>query len=127
MLKGLIAHRKRMIMTIGDRIRALRKEQKLTQANLAEKVNLTYIQIGRYEQQKSKPSGDVVRRLADALGTTADFLMNGDSQTVAATKVTDRELLDLFAAVEQLDDQDQTMIKTMIDALVTKRRVQALA
>ena len=73
MLKGLIAHRKRMIMTIGDRIRALRKEQKLTQANLAEKVNLTYIQIGRYEQQKSKPSGDVVRRLADALGTTADF------------------------------------------------------
>lgn len=73
MLKGLIAHRKLMIMTIGDRIRALRKEQKLTQANLAEKVNLTYIQIGRYEQQKSKPSGDVVRRLADALGTTADF------------------------------------------------------
>lgn len=52
--------------------------------------------------------------------------MNGDSQTVAATKVTDRELLDLFVAVEQLDDQDQTMVKTFIDALVTKRRVQAL-
>ncbi|TXF87592.1 helix-turn-helix transcriptional regulator [Neolewinella aurantiaca] len=114
-------------MTIGDRIRALRKEQKLTQADLAAKVSLTYIQIGRYEQQKSKPSADVVRRLADALGTTADYLMNGDSQAVAATKVTDRELLDLFAAVEELDDQDQKMVKTFIDALVTKRRVQALA
>lgn len=127
MLEGLMDCHKSMIMTIGDRIRALRKEQKLTQADLAAKVSLTYIQIGRYEQQKSKPSADVVRRLADALGTTADFLMNGDSQTVAATKVTDRELLDLFAAVEQLDDQDQTMVKTFIDALVTKRRVQALA
>ena len=118
---------KRMIMTIGDRIKALRKEQKLTQSDLAAKVDLSYIQIGRYEQQKSKPSSDVVRRLADALGTTADFLMNGDSQTVAATKVTDRELLDLFAAVEQLDTSDQTMVKTFIDALVTKRRVQELA
>jgi transcriptional regulator with XRE-family HTH domain len=116
-----------MIMTIGDRIKALRKEQKLTQSDLAAKVDLSYIQIGRYEQQKSKPSSDVVRRLADALGTTADFLMNGDSQTVAATKVTDRELLDLFAAVEQLDTSDQTMVKTFIDALVTKRRVQELA
>lgn len=41
--------------------------------------------------------------------------------------MTDRELLDLFAAVEELDDQDQKMVKTFIDALVTKRRVQALA
>jgi len=53
--------------------------------------------------------------------------MNGDSQTVAAIRVTDRELLDLFAAVEQLDASDQTMVKTFIDALVTKRRVQELA
>jgi transcriptional regulator with XRE-family HTH domain len=127
MLQQLKALPKRIIMTIGDRIKALRKEQKLTQSALAAKVDLSYIQIGRYEQQKSKPSSDVVRRLADALGTTADFLMNGDSQTVAATKVTDRELLDLFAAVEQLDTSDQTMVKTFIDALVTKRRIQELA
>ena len=116
-----------MIMTIGDRVKVLRKEQKLTQSDLAAKIDLTYIQIGRYEQQKSKPSSDVVRRLADALGTTADFLMNGDSQTVAAGKIIDRDLLNLFAAVEQLDTSDQTMIKTFIDAMITKRRVQQLA
>jgi transcriptional regulator with XRE-family HTH domain len=123
-LKALL---KRMIMTIGDRIKVLSKEQKLTQSDLAAKVDLSYIQIGRYEQQKSKPSSDVVRKLADTLGTTADFLMNGDSQTVAAGKIIDRDLLELFAAVEQLDTSDQTMIKTFIDALVTKRRVQELA
>ena len=64
------------------------------------------------KQDKSRPSSDVVRRLADALGTTADFLMNGDSHTVAAAKLVDRDLLDLFAAVEQLDPTDQTMVKT---------------
>jgi len=127
MQQRLNALLKRMIMTIGDRIKVLRKEQKLTQGDLAAKVDLSYIQIGRYEQQKSKPSSDVVRRLADALGTTADFLMNGDSQTVAAGRIIDRDLLELFAAVEKLDSSDQTMIKTLIDALVTKRRVQELA
>ena len=75
-------------------------------------MELTFIQIGRYEQEKSRPSSDVVRRLADALGTTADFLMNGDSHTVAAGRIVDRDLLDLFAAVELLDPTDQTMIKT---------------
>ena len=116
-----------MIMTIGARIKVLRKEHKLTQADLAEQVGLSYIQIGRYEQEKSRPSSDVVRRLADALGTTADFLMNGDSHTVAAGKLVDRDLLELFAAVELLDPTDQTMVKTFIDALITKRRVQQLA
>ena len=114
-------------MSIGQRIKELRKAQKLTQADLAAKVDLTYIQIGRYEQQKSKPSADVVRRLADVLGTTTDFLMNGDSKTVAASKITDRDLIELFAAVEELAPEDQSMIKTFIDALVTKRRVQQLA
>ena len=68
-----------------------------------------------------------MRRLADAPGTTADILMNGDSHTVAAGKLVDRDLLEFFAAVEQLDPTDQTMIKTFIDALITKRRVQQLA
>ena len=35
MPRWLITHRKRMIVTIGDRVRALRKEQKMTQADLA--------------------------------------------------------------------------------------------
>ncbi|MEO0790410.1 MAG: hypothetical protein AAFY36_17225 [Bacteroidota bacterium] len=53
--------------------------------------------------------------------------MNGDSRTLAEAKVTDRELLDLFAAVEQLEPSDQNMVKTLIDALITKRKVQSLA
>jgi hypothetical protein len=53
--------------------------------------------------------------------------VNGDSQTVAAGKIIDRDLLELFAVVEQLDTSDQAMVKTFIYALVTKRRVQELA
>ena len=38
---------------------------------------LTYIQIGRYETQKSAPSSDLLQKLAAVFGFTADFLMIG--------------------------------------------------
>jgi len=114
-------------MTVGDRIKELRLLNKMTQSELAERVGLTYVQIGRYEKQKSNPSADVLQRLAEALNTSADFLMNGDSQDIVAGKITDRELVSLFQAVEQLNNDDQQMIKTFLDAIITKRKVQSLA
>ena len=114
-------------MTIGDRIKKLRNTKKLTQAQLAETVGVTYIQIGRYEKLKSNPSADVLQRLAEALDTTTDYLMNGTSEQIAAGKVTDRDLINLFKDVEQLSSEDQQMIKIFLDAIITKRKVQRLA
>lgn len=114
-------------MTVGDRIKVLRQELNLTQSELAKKVSLSYIQIGRYEKQKSRPSAEVLQRLAEALNTSTDFLMNGNSEDIVSAKVTDRDLVELFQAVELLDNKDKEMIKTFLDAIITKRKVQSLA
>lgn len=114
-------------MNIGERIKELRSKKKLTQSELAEQVGLSYIQIGRYEKHKSRPSADVLQKLADALDTTTDYLMNGNSEEIASGKITDRDLIDLFKAVEELDSSDQELVKTFLDALITKRKVQTLA
>lgn len=114
-------------MTVGNRIKELRTGKKMTQAQLANEVGLSYIQIGRYEKQKSNPSAEVLQRLAEALNTTTDYLMNGTSEQIAATKVTDRDLINLFKDVEQLSKEDQEMVKTFLDALITKRKIQRLA
>lgn len=90
-------------------------------------VGLTYIQIGRYETQKSNPSSDVLQKLANALDTTGDYLMNGSNDEVIATQLTDKELLKQFKAVEQLNAEDKHLIKTFIDAFLTKRQEQKLA
>lgn len=113
-------------MTIGDRIKQLRSEHNLTQSALAEQVGLSYIQIGRYEKGKSKPSSRVLQQLAGALDTTADFLMNGKTEQVQA-QLADRELLRQFQEVEQLPERDKSIIKELIDAFLTKRKVQQLA
>jgi transcriptional regulator with XRE-family HTH domain len=74
-------------MTIGDRIKELRTQKQLTQSTLAGMVGLTYVQIGRYETHKSTPSSDILQKLANALDTIADFLMNGSNNDVVAAQL----------------------------------------
>lgn len=114
-------------MGISERIRELRTAKKLTQSDLAKAVGLTYIQIGRYETAKSAPSSDVLNKLADTLGTTTDFLMNGSDDDVVSAQLTDKELLNQFKEVEKLNQEDKHLVKTFIDAFLTKRHIQKLA
>ena len=114
-------------MAIAERIKELRTQKKMTQQELATKVGLTYIQIGRYETQKSNPSSEVLQRLAQALDTTTDYLMNGSQDEAASAQLTDKELLRQFKEVEQLGNEDKHLVKTFLDAFITKRHVQKLA
>jgi len=113
-------------MSIGERIKELRTDKGMTQSDLAELVDLTYIQVGRYEKGKSNPSSEVLQRLAVALNTTTDFLMNGGTEQVEA-QLSDKELLEQFKEVEKFNEEDKHLVKTLIDALITKRKVQQLA
>ena len=110
-------------MTVGERIKQLRKNAEFTQQQLADKIGITYIQVGRYETGKSNPSADVLQKIAKALHTTTDFLMSGGNEQ----QLSDKELLQQFKEVEQLPNEDKHLIKTFIDAFLTKRKVQKLA
>lgn len=114
-------------MHVGERIKELRTKAGLTQSDLAKLVEMTYIQIGRYETKKANPSSDVLQKIAQALNTTTDYLMNGSADEMASAQLQDKELLNLFKSVEQLGNDDKKMIKTFLDALVTKRKIQAMA
>ena len=113
-------------MAIGDRIKQLRTTKNMTQSDLSEIVGLTYIQIGRYEKGKSNPSSDVLQKLASALDTTTDFLMSGDTEQVQA-QLSDKELLKQFREVEKMEEKDKSIVKELIDAFITKRKIQQLA
>ncbi len=114
-------------MNIGERIKELRTAKKMTQTDLAKAVGLSYIQIGRYETQKSTPSSDVLQKLAEVLDTTTDYLMLGDRDKIISAQLSDNELLKQFKQVEKLNQEDKHLIKTFIDAFLTKRQIQQLA
>jgi len=72
-------------------------------------------------------NGLVLQKLAIALNTTTDFLMNGDTNEIVSNQLMDKELLEQFKAVEKLNNEDKHLIKTFIDAFLTKRHLQKLA
>lgn len=65
------------IIGFGNRLRELRKAQKLTAAELGKMVQLSQVSILRYENEQMRPNWDSLEKLSEALNTTIDFLRYG--------------------------------------------------
>lgn len=66
--------------TLCDRIKALLKEKKMTQKQLAEKSGCTEAAISHYIKGDRTPRSIILKELAAALETSTDFLMEGIPQ-----------------------------------------------
>ena len=110
-----------------QRLRKLRRQKNLSQTKLGELTDLHYTHIGRYERGLSRPSSNTLRKLAEVLGVTTDYLIEGDTDEVAKAKLEDRELLYQFQEIEKLPDDDKAVVKKFLDAFLTKKKVQDLA
>jgi transcriptional regulator with XRE-family HTH domain len=111
----------------SQRIRELRRQRNLSQAELGKIVGLHVTHIGRYERGTSRPSADALKRLAETLGVTTDYLIEGKSNEVAKAKLEDKDLLDMFREVEVFTEEEKFVVKKILDALITKRKLQGLA
>lgn len=64
-------------MKIGNRIKHLRKEQDMSQAELAKKIGISRSYLSELESDKRNVGIDTVQRLADKLGVTPSYLLEG--------------------------------------------------
>ncbi len=76
-------------MDLGKKIRAHRDELGLTQAELADKLGLTYSSVSQWESGRATPRTPILRQLADLFDTTVADLM-GEDTTEAAISGTSR-------------------------------------
>lgn len=60
---------------IGSQIAKLRRENGMRQAELAKLLHICPSAVGMYEQGRRTPSLDIVVRLMQVFGVTADFLL----------------------------------------------------
>ena len=111
---------------LGDRIQQLRKKMGMSQTTLAEAIQLSYAQISRYENKGAQPPAAALKKLANVLKVSPDYLLYGSTDEKAEASLNDAQLIQQFKAVEQMTDEDQTIIKKLIDAFIVKRQVQQL-
>jgi transcriptional regulator with XRE-family HTH domain len=99
-----------------DRLRAARKLRALEQAELAAKAGLPPTSISHFESGARKPSFDNLRRLAQALDVTTDYLM-GRADEPGASTASDQ----LYRDIQNLTDEDRELAKDFL-ALLAKRK-----
>ena len=93
-------------MNFGDKLKALRTSQKLTQQQLADRIGVAKSVVSYYESGDRYPSYDVLVRVAHVFHTTTDYLLD-----VKKEKVID---------VTGLSDEDIAVVRTVAEALKSK-------
>lgn len=62
-------------MTFGEKLKATREKQQLSQRQVGEKMGVTQQTVAQYEKAIEQPKMSTVRKLADALGVTISELV----------------------------------------------------
>lgn len=75
-----------MIYDFGLVLKELRKKKKLSQEQVAKRLNLTKASISGYENNTITPSIDTIRELAILYNTTSDYLLGLDKKDIIVTE-----------------------------------------
>lgn len=87
---------------LGQKIRALRNLHHLSQANLAEQIDVSTNYIGQIERGDRKPSLETLVALCNALNTSMDYLLS-DSLSVNEDQLS----YDILATLDDLTMEEK--------------------
>jgi len=110
-----------IIMAIGEEIRRLRNELRLTQDEFAKKIGIHGRQLARYEAGTNKPSIEILKRIADFCEISLDKLVYGkDDYLSKRVKVSDQELLQLFRKIDRMKRTQREQYRWILASLISK-------
>ena len=100
-------------MTMGDRIKEIRKKRHLTQEQLAEQVDVTVEYISQLERGLSTPSLQVFVKILEVLDASADYLLRDTVST--SNPYGDKQIAARF---ERLSPKQRQALMAIIDAYI---------
>jgi transcriptional regulator with XRE-family HTH domain len=107
---------------LGLRIRDLRKQRKWTQKALANKLDLQFPQLNKYECGLHSPPIEKLVELAEIFDTTVDYLLTGNRTD--ERPLHNVRLLERFRELEEFSTEDQEAIIRILDAMIIKGKVE---
>lgn len=97
---------------IGKFISTKRREQNLTQEQLAERIGVSNKTVSKWETGKTMPDYSVVEELCKALNVSVSELIAGEEEKKATNNSLQEEVALLSYKVEQLEKRDREHIDT---------------
>ncbi|MDH5518140.1 MAG: helix-turn-helix domain-containing protein [Gammaproteobacteria bacterium] len=106
-----------MASRLGDKLRALRKEKKMTLEQLATITNISKSYIWELENREERsPSAEKLTTLADALGITAAYLIEQDFEAPEEQHLDEA----FFRSYKKLEPDDKEQLKKIMETFKKK-------
>ena len=93
---------------IGKFIAKCRKEKKLTQAQLAEKLNITDRAVSKWEMGKNMPDTSIMLELCEILGITVNELLSGEKIDMENMENYEKKVDENLIALKRKDENNMT-------------------
>ena len=109
-----------MSVTIGSRIKEVRKSLKMKQNELAEAIGVHFTMISLYESGKREPSRETVEGIARVTNVSADYIMGlSDHKTlsVESSKQVTNKVDDLMMRMKEIEESDPEKYKRILDLI----------
>lgn len=102
-------------MTIGERIKEVRKTEKLTQQEFADRLNLKRNTVGSYEVNFVDPSDRTIKDICDKFGIREEWLRTGEGEMHLGEDARSEKIEDFINSVVR--DDDDTFKKRFLEML----------
>ena len=134
MRKNKMIFEKEILGDFGKRIKKIRKDNKLTQVELAKEVGLHQIQLSNYENGIRKPNDDHAGKIAAVLNTDVDYLLYGDGEfdmedtsygchlDIKHVTYKDRNRVELSSDYQTLSNDGKKIVNEVIELLSKKEK-----
>ena len=106
----------------GQHLASLREAAGLTQVALAERLGVHRSNIGFWERWDKPPRGDVLPRLAQALGVTLEDLLQTGAQLKMQHPPIKGKLQKVFEEASRLPRRQQQKILDIIEPFIQKHK-----
>ena len=70
-----------MELSLGEKIMLLRKKKGLTQSELATALGVNQVNITSYENERYRPSLELIVKIADVFEVTTDYLLRTTTES----------------------------------------------
>ena len=100
-------------MSIGKKIKQYRMERGITQSELAESIGSYQKNISTYEKDSVIPSAEVIKKIANRLEVSLDYLLGDDQH-----QVSDARILKVCKDLDRLTEVDKEIILSVILAFL---------
>jgi transcriptional regulator with XRE-family HTH domain len=104
--------------TFGKRLGEVRKSKKMSQDELAKKLDVHGAVIGRYERDEVKPSIEMAASIAEALEVSLDYLVGNTDLLL------EKNVVNKIVDIQKLNSEDRAHVFALLDAFLQSHKAK---